>query len=340
MPCYHPNKVFLLPPDGSGKDSYKFSGFDAEYIYPVGSSWVPSAGFPRPLGARSEHKVVRCGQCIDCRLARARSMAERGLLEMKMHKQSMFLTLTYSPENVPLSYPDGSNPYEFVMTLAPVDFTNFMKRLRKAFSPTRLRLMACGEYGDTTMRPHYHAIVFGLDPTDLNFFTRTELGDNLYTSDIITRIWGLGYVVLGEVTYESLGYVSRYLLKKQTGLNSDVYDKLGVIPPFSRYSNRPGIGGLYLENYYDDFVDSLQLPDIINISTKKGGKAVHFPRYFLDRLEVDLPDEVARIKDLRLLNAQANVELIERELQIPYKDYLLQLERSHKARVKGLIRKL
>lgn len=340
MPCFHPNKVFLVGKTRKGEDLYKFTGYGADYVYLVGQSWFAGSGFPRPLGARDEHKVVRCGQCLDCRLARARVMAERGLVELGCHSASMFLTLTYSPECVPLSYPEGGGPYDFSLTLVPLDFTNFMKRLRFHYSSARLRLMACGEYGDENHRPHYHAIVFGLDPTDLKFFTRTDLGDILYTSEILDKIWGLGHVFVGEVTYESLGYVARYILKKQTGEGKEVYERLGIAPPFSRYSNRPGIGGLYLDSVKADLVDSSVIPDILYVSTSRGGKEFSFPRYFLDKLEGDMPDEVSRIKESRFRNAVSNVESIERQLEIPYEDYLAQLERSKSKRIKGLIRSL
>lgn len=339
MPCYHPNKVFDIGVTSRGATKYKFTGYQARYVYPFGDDqWLAGNDVHAPLGARFDFKVVRCGQCIDCRLARARVMAERGLLELESHESSMFLTLTYSPEYVPLSYSEGSGPFDFVMTLFPDDFTKFMKRLRKAYSPARLRFMACGEYGDETFRPHYHVIVFGLNVTDVVFFSKTDLGDILYTSDTISKIWGYGHVSLGEVTYESIGYVSRYILKKQTGKNKDYYEKLGILPPFARYSNRPGIGGLYLDAHLENFLTSGVLPDILYISTKEGGKRVSFPRYFLDKVGDVFESEVDRIKESRLRNAVARVEAIERELQIPYSNYLLLLERAHQDRSKGLIR--
>jgi hypothetical protein len=40
-------------------------------------------------------------------------------------------------------------------------FQKFMKRLRDRIKPLKIRFFHCGEYGDKTRRPHYHALIFG-----------------------------------------------------------------------------------------------------------------------------------------------------------------------------------
>ena len=81
-----------------------------------------------------------------CRQNRARSWSFRCLAELQ-GTTALFLTITYDDENNP-GY------------LLKKDLQDFHKRLRKAFGP--FRFYACGEYGDTTHRPHYHGIYYGL----------------------------------------------------------------------------------------------------------------------------------------------------------------------------------
>ena len=66
-----------------------------------------------------------------------------------MHPHNAYITLTYNDDHLPAN---GS--------LQPRDLQLFWKRLRKARTPG-IRYYACGEYGDQTARPHYHAIIFG-----------------------------------------------------------------------------------------------------------------------------------------------------------------------------------
>ena len=72
----------------------------------------------------------------------------------------------------------------------------------------------CGEYGEDFSRPHYHAL-FCL----IVFFFLTEkhsTGDSgsvIYT-EALTKLWPFGFSSIGDVTFESAAYCSRYIMKK------------------------------------------------------------------------------------------------------------------------------
>lgn len=143
--------------------------------------------------------TIPCGQCIECRKQKAREWANRILMESKYHDSNYFLTLTYDEDHVPRSVSPASG--QTVLTLCPEHLTLFWKRLRKAgFS---FRYFAAGEYGDVTFRPHYHAIVFGLDLTDLKEVGASPTGDKYYQSETINKIWSHGHVTIGAMTWES-----------------------------------------------------------------------------------------------------------------------------------------
>jgi hypothetical protein len=59
----------------------------------------------------------------------------------------------------------------------------------KKISPLKIRFFHCGEYGDKTRRPHYHALIFGYGFPDKKIFKKQKSGD-LFTSDILTKCWG------------------------------------------------------------------------------------------------------------------------------------------------------
>lgn len=131
-------------------------------------------------------------------------------------------------------------------TLRRRDFQNWLKRLRKAIEPCRIRFCGCGEYGDESGRPHYHVILFGY-PTCARGRTRRYVGSNRSiawdccpTCELIQRTWPFGDVDLGTLTSDSAAYVSKYVVKKMTA--PDDIRLFGREPEFPARSLKPGIG--------------------------------------------------------------------------------------------------
>lgn len=175
-----------------------------------------------------------CGQCLPCRHVRARIWTHRLMLEANDHASSIFVTLTYDDENLPV---DGN--------LQPAACRDFLKRLRKRMEPQRFRYFLVGEYGDQTQRPHYHAILFGF-PQCRNGETDDWKSDKscCFSCDTIKAAWGAGRIHVGDFNTKSAAYVSGYVTKK---LNSKWDDKKhGRTPEFNRMSNRPGIGANFM----------------------------------------------------------------------------------------------
>lgn len=94
---------------------------------------------------------ISCGQCIGCRLERSRDWALRIVQEATLHAQNSFVTLTYADRHLPSH-----------ASLRKKHLQDFMKRLRFS-TDAKLRYYACGEYGTTSLRPHYHICLFGAD---------------------------------------------------------------------------------------------------------------------------------------------------------------------------------
>lgn len=220
MPCHHPAKAFSL---ASGGISFVERG-DV-----IGDIKLP------------------CGQCLGCRIDRARDWSLRIGHESRLHPASAFLTLTYDEANLPT--PPSLN-YR--------DFQLFAKRLRRAYGP--FRFFMCGEYGDQTRRPHYHAIIFGLDFPDRRRWAGSDEMPT-FVSDKLTRLWGKGMTVFGSVTPQSANYVARYNLKKITGdrakihyrwVDPDTGEQHQLEPEFCHMSTRPGIGAAWYARFHKD----------------------------------------------------------------------------------------
>ncbi len=293
MSCFHPQTAVVLGTNKqTGKKILKFLGQSMPGSY-IGK----------------EILQVPCGQCIGCRIDRSREWANRCMLELQYHDSAYFVTLTYDDFHVPKSYyPDPETGEAHTsLTLCKRDFQLWMKRLRKKFSDDKIRFFACGEYGGETKRPHYHAIVFGLHLSDLVKYKTVREGDSYYTyynSDSIQDTWPNGFVVVGEVTWESCAYVARYVTKKLTGLQSEFYEKFNLVPEFSDMSRRPGIA----RQYYDDHGKEIYDNAYINLSTPKGGRKFKPPHYFDRLFDIDCPGSLDELKERRKRNAQAVLE--------------------------------
>lgn len=209
-----------------------------------------------------------CGQCLPCRINKRRTWAHRLMLEAFKHSQSAFVTLTYDDEHLPER---GS--------LKPEHTKNWMKRLRKALAPVKIRFFLVGEYGDETGRPHYHAAIFGyggsLCVACPHGFTRIRSCRCLYSTT-----WPFGKVYVGQLTKDSAQYIAGYVTKK---IMSPVErDGKGLCqstrckrkreckhfqfkhPEFTRMSLRPGIAAAAAEDIARSLDNEFGKEEILN----------------------------------------------------------------------------
>lgn len=309
---------------------------------------------------------IPCGNCIGCRLEYSRQWANRCMLELKYHESAYFLTLTYNDGNLPIHWhvDEATGEAAPVATLVKRDWQLFMKRLRRAFPDQKLRFFMSGEYGEKNMRPHFHAIVFGLKIDDLKFYKHLDKYD-YFTSETINKIWDYeclpshefdgckmvydvvscqysitplttrGLVVIGEVNWDTCAYTARYVMSKMKGPSASFYPDHGLLPPFTLMSRKPGIG----RQYYDDHPDLYDCA-YINVSTPQGGKKFPPPKYFDRILEQENPELLASLKEQRKAAAQAYQEAKLQQTDLSYLDFLEVQEEAHADRIKSLERRL
>lgn len=195
MTCLHPREVF-----------------DTGRVNPETGKRVLSFSAPTELGRAYLWKsmMVPCGKCSACLHNRRNRWINRLTLEQFISDKATFVTLTYN---------DAWRPEQ----LSKYDIQCFLKRLRQAsrdfhIPPFKLRYFVCGEYGSKTFRPHYHALLFGVDMMDDCWRPRalgfTLNGRPRYCSDVLERIWPYGFNTVGTVTAGAIRYVSKYVLKQ------------------------------------------------------------------------------------------------------------------------------
>lgn len=227
--------------------------------------------------------IVPCGKCNYCLKARKNDWTFRMSWELREAKTAYFITLTYSPENVP-TVTDGKFSY---MTLRREDVKRFHNSLRQAndrwykdqgieMPDYRLKYYTVGEYGTKTQRPHYHLVIFNLRP---------EIAER------IPKIWHQGHTHEGKVEGASMAYVAKYLIDNDERANNQPIEK-----PFSIMSK--GIGEFYLNKQNRDWHKAIDdAPEdwrylVINIQ----GHKQRIPRYYRDQLFT--PEERALIGEL------------------------------------------
>lgn len=244
-----------------------------------------------------------CGRCDGCLLDRSRSWALRCVHESELYSRNCFLTLSFDDKHLP---EDGC--------INVRDLQLFMKRLRKAYPGDKIRFFACGEYGENFGRPHYHMCLFNFDFDDKVLWS-VRNGNRLYVSESLNRIWGFGYCVIGEVTFDSAAYVARYVLKKVGGADADLHyvdSDSGFIRhrefiTMSRGGRGTGLGGIG-KPWYDKFKSDIY-PS--GFAVLKGTK-VPLPKFYDGLYEVDDPAGYAALKAKRLSRIKHLTPLIDR----------------------------
>lgn len=195
---------------------------------------------------------VPCGKCPICLSNRKRDWVFRLKKEMSNCDSSYFVTLTYDDDHLPR---DG--------LLCKRDVQLFLKRLRKYIYPFKVRYFYVGEYGDETMRPHYHLLLFNFPH---EFDLKCALRDTWQLCSPLQ--WNLDGVI-GSVTGQSINYVASYCTKLYPDGRKNI---CGM-------SRRPAIGSSYLTE------DTKQYhKETLNLVSHDFKNTYRLPRYYRDKI--------------------------------------------------------
>lgn len=232
---------------------------------------------------------VPCGTCYQCYLIKRQERSFRNLIEFNTHKYALFLTLTYSDEEL------NKLPCEVITGIVcnpPRNFQKYIKRLRKKYT---LRYAACSEYGENTRRPHFHAIIYTND---------------VISYDVLREQWPYGYVKISEANGARIHYLTKYIDKYiSTDIRGKMIDDIyrsyyqdRSLPAYmhiaienytyyinSQYycSRKPALGSAYftdsvIKKYHDYIMRTGMYPNIDYM-----GQVYKIPRYFINKILTD-----------------------------------------------------
>lgn len=275
--------------------------------------------------------LIPCGQCIGCRIRQREDWTTRIELEARDYpkEEVWFITLTYDDDHVPgmivktgevmrkvqYTWKPGEERPSSVQILLYEDIQKFLKRLRKAYRG-KLRYFVAGEYGEQTARPHYHMILYGWRPTDLENLYKIH-HNGYYTSKWLVDLWGMGQVQIAQAVPETYRYVAGYVTKKMyeiDGKKANEYYEVGQTKPFACMSLKPGLG----DHYYQEHKAEIWQQGYIQCTN---GKQAQIPRYYEKQMEAENPQRLWRIKQNRQKNA-----IEQKKLQLEGQDYKTVLE--------------
>lgn len=265
------------------------------------------AAYGGPLAHTSWTQTVGCGNCLGCRLDQGRDWTLRLWHEAITSRYASFVTLTYDDEHLPANY-----------SLEPKHLREFIKRLRDSYrretyedgSPVRITYYAVGEYGSTTKRPHYHAVIFGAPLLDR---VPADCSRPVWQSPTIERAWRYGWSEFDAVTVASVAYVAGYVRKKVSArMAPDYYTRvdpatgelIDLVPEFARMSRRPVLGSRWLKRFWSDVYPADRV--VMN------GKEYRPPRAYDRWMDEHHPEVMNAVRDKRYENLP---ELTNQELR-------------------------
>lgn len=279
----------------------------------------PKAAWQKKLGGSLSFQYVRgwrailvpCTTCHGCIKQQAATWAFRCKREATYHEHNAFTTLTYDDPHLPI-------------TLSKRHLQLFLKRLR-FHANTTIRFFATGEYGEHNHRPHYHAILFGV-----NGLLGTD-GPRM-----VQEAWRMGNTETTPATDRRIAYCAGYSQKKLGDFKLQKEERIDPAtgelyhwqPPFYQMSrggrNGCGIGGLERQ-----YVDSWRLYAIDD------GNKLPVPRYYhkswRDQATQQELEQLQAEKDAYILSRDTTSERLEAAEKIALAKHKLQGEKRRYA---------
>jgi hypothetical protein len=205
---------------------------------------------------------------MPCRINTGRQWTARILLEEATNGNvCWFVTLTYDDDSLPTT-PEGVPTLRKKRTLQWV---------RNQARNAGFRYYIVGEYGEKSLRPHYHLAIFPKEGWSIG---------NL------TDAWKKGFTSAYPMSRERAGYLARYATKKLLS-HTDPRLESGQEPEFRSSSRRPPLGASFVPmvvRAYDSRGGKTILKEKGDIerTVRIGGRIYPLPEYILRKVRREL----------------------------------------------------
>lgn len=211
--------------------------------------------------------MFKCGTCVECRRERGNSWKIRLSEEIKEHKKSMFVTLTFSDDSIAelIEACEGVDEANAVATKA---IRRMLERIRKDTGKSVKHWFIVEIGGSSTERIHIHGIIFGED----------------WTNQKLQGYWKYGRTDIGyECSERTIAYITKYLSK----VDKVHKDFISVI------LTSPGIGKAYIEKHRSTHV--FREEKTTTQYRTPQGTMVSLPCYYREKLWTEEEREELRI---------------------------------------------
>ena len=274
--------------------------------------------------------AVPCGKCEACLKNKRLEQSIRIIHEIESHEDNCFITLTYNDDNLPMT--DGQNvtrgvqdaPESFRPTLSIDDYQKWLKRFRKRIKKP-IRYFIVGEYGTKGQRPHYHAIIFGWKPDDLQehkfhgkYWT--------YRSAFIESTWKYGFSEIGiDVNAGVAKYCAQYVTKKFIKNERPQF----VLDEFVRSSKmNGGIGAEFLHKFHKQVAEQ----GYIFTLNRRTGKSFRskIPSYYIKLLEKFYKDDFEKLQSNREVYLESVIQKNEKMSREDWEKYFNDVDQKVK----------
>lgn len=210
-------------------------------------------------------REIPCGKCKGCLENKSFHYKKLLWLEYANSKTAYFLTLTYNNNNLFDSSTHIKDLKIFVNSLYHYFYDNF--GIKKKFS-----YFGVSEYGDKTLRPHYHLIIFNIPILENDFykfninnlikdfsykFINKTINNDYFTNNEIKRIWNKGNIIISVLNDKRIDYCCDYLFKSfnyYSKFNKEKFKKRGFELPTKISSHN--LGKEFILNNKNEFLDN------------------------------------------------------------------------------------
>lgn len=172
------------------------------------TKWIPNPKYkpskkngykaPECKDQRTRYIPAACGECIECKKAKAREWKIRLMEEIKHDRTGKFITLTFNEESLKeLESIAGTKEANKVATVA---VRRFLERWRKKYKKSVKHWLITELGHKSSERVHLHGIIF------------TEC-----TKEEIEERWGYGRIDIGySMGDRCINYIMKYVTKEDT----------------------------------------------------------------------------------------------------------------------------
>lgn len=281
---------------------------------------------PYEIPIRENNKIVGwqtvpCLKCVACQERYKDDWAFRCVLELSANPVACMITLTFSEEGLKLhnsEYPDIP-----ANSVCKEETDKFLKRFRKSLGSQCIRYFGVSEYGtESTCRPHYHFLVFGIDENHPVFNGKRPVyrGGLIHHYYIFNGIssWRYGQVEVsaGRITAGSIRYMLKYFVKQFENQDDNLLKGRNKL--FLTFSRRPGLGFYGIQKNLQTLIHQRY--------GRLGARKIQLSRYIFSKLDEFTNQDISEIAKLD----RASYRLTHKRQPINKRQWLINFKKGRK----------